>query len=80
MVYHGHVKDGKVVLEEQVALPEGSAVRVEVIKVDITAEHNEGKPGSIREVLLKHAGSVAGLPADGARQHDHYLYGAPKHE
>lgn len=24
--------------------------------------------------------SIAGVPADGAAQHDHYLYGAPKRE
>jgi hypothetical protein len=28
--------------------------------------------------LLKHAGTVPGLPADMARQHDHYIHGSPK--
>jgi hypothetical protein len=28
--------------------------------------------------LLKHAGSVQDLPADFAKQHDHYIHGTPR--
>jgi len=30
------------------------------------------------EALLEVAGSIPGLPADFAQNHDHYLHGAPK--
>jgi len=30
------------------------------------------------EALMEVAGSVPGLPADFAQNHDHYLHGAPK--
>jgi hypothetical protein len=32
----------------------------------------------LRERLLKLAGTVDDLPADMARNHDHYIHGAPK--
>jgi hypothetical protein len=28
--------------------------------------------------MLRHAGTVQGLPEDAAENHDHYLYGTPK--
>ncbi len=30
------------------------------------------------DFLLRNAGTAEGLPADLARNHDHYLYGAPR--
>jgi hypothetical protein len=32
------------------------------------------------EFLLRVAGTASGLPPDMAENHDHYLYGTPKHE
>ena len=80
MVYHGHIKDGKVVLEDPVALPEGATVRVEVVTERMTDDGDSAAPPSLRDILLKFAGSVKGLPPDASSQHDHYLYGTPKHE
>jgi predicted DNA-binding antitoxin AbrB/MazE fold protein len=70
MTYHGTVKNGVVVLEPGVLLPEGSKVKVE--RVD------QQDVDSLREGLLQFAGSVKGLPADSSRNHDHYLYGTDK--
>jgi len=36
------------------------------------------KPKHWGEALLEVAGTVKGLPADYAHNHDHYLHGAPK--
>lgn len=34
--------------------------------------------GTLGQRLMKFAGRAAGLPSDLARNHDHYLYGAPR--
>jgi len=79
MSYRGRVSNGIVVLENPKALPEGTAVRVQALK--------EGKlrrkklPGTAPDIwtkLLKLAGMAKGLPADLARNHDHYAHGAPR--
>jgi hypothetical protein len=85
MVYRGHVKQGVVVLDEPVTLPEGAAVEVAVLE----APARSATPGdsgnvspaatpSILERLKPLAGAVAGLPRDLAENHDHYLYGRAK--
>lgn len=71
MTYRGHVKSGQIVLDEPVELPEGSAVNVELVQT-ISSQP------TIWDKLLKLAGTVEGLPADMAENHDHYLYGTPK--
>lgn len=71
MVYRGHVKDGAVVLDEPVALPEGAEVEVDIVSVP-----KEGT--TLGERMMKYAGCIKGLPADFSVNHDHYLYGTPK--
>ena len=78
MVYRGHVKDGVVVVDDPVVLPEGLHVRIEIP----TEEPNPVTAGeasqTLGQMLLKYAGKAVGLPSDAARNHDHYLYGTPK--
>ena len=75
-VYSGHVKDGMVIFDQPVVLPEGIEVRIEVSErlpamgVEKTPEPALGKK------LLKYAGKAVGLPSDAARNHDQYLYGS----
>ena len=71
MVYRGHVQNGIVVLEGTPCLPEGSEVQVAVVP----PSEEESTLGSR---LMKFAGKLEGLPSDLARNHDHYLHGAPK--
>lgn len=71
MTYRGHVKNGVVVLDAAVALPEGAAVEVRVVE-----GRTEEPP--LSAILLKYAGKAEGLPPDLAENHDHYLYGVPK--
>jgi len=71
MAYKGHVKNGVVVFDEPVALPDGAPVRVE--PVDDSEEFQ-----SLRKGLLKLAGTAKGLPKDMARNHDHYIHGTPR--
>ena len=74
MEFHGKIKNGTVVFEVPPPLPEGTEVSVHVI---------EPQPPAIAESvwgkLLKLAGTVEG-PHDWARNHDHYIHGAPKRE
>jgi predicted DNA-binding antitoxin AbrB/MazE fold protein len=69
MSFVGEVKNGVIILEEGVSLPEGARVRVEVLEADDT---------SLVQGLLALAGKAEGLPPDLAKNHDHYLHGQPK--
>jgi hypothetical protein len=71
MSFEGTVQNGVVVLDNQQQLPDGT--RVEVI-----VQEANGKQPTLRERLAKLAGTVDDLPADMARNHDHYIHGAPK--
>jgi hypothetical protein len=71
MSFEGHVQNGVVVLDNGQQLPDGT--RVEVVVREMPAV----KP-TLRDRLLKLAGTVDDLPADMARNHDHYIHGGPK--
>ena len=79
MSYRGKVSNGMVVLDDPGALPEGTAVNVQAVG---KGKHGRGKlPRPAPDIwtkLLKLAGTAKGLPADLARNHDHYAHGAPK--
>jgi hypothetical protein len=64
----GHVRNGVVVLDNGVNLPEGTAVRVEAIE-------SSAQASSLADQLLQWAGKGVNLPPDLARRHDHYLHG-----
>jgi hypothetical protein len=70
MTYRGRIKQGVIVLEGDVSLPEGTEVAVEPISAPAEA--------SVWSNLLKLAGQAQDLPDDAAENVDHYLYGAPK--
>jgi hypothetical protein len=70
MTYHGRVQGGIVVLDDAASLAEGT--EVEVSPVGAVA------PVSWADVLKDVIGTAEGLPADSARNHDHYLYGTEK--
>ncbi|HYG76677.1 MAG TPA: hypothetical protein VEK08_16860 [Planctomycetota bacterium] len=75
MELRGKVKDGVVHLDSPSNLPDGTEVRVEVVK---RGKSKRKKRSSLSAVLLKHAGKVKGMPSDLARNHDHYIHGTPK--
>ena len=70
MTYKGRIKDGVIVLDNNVSLPEGTEVDVQPAG---TAARSE-----VWDNLLKLAGKAQGLPEDAAKNIDHYLYGNPK--
>ena len=71
--YTGKVINGVIVLEVDANLPEGAGVKVELLEECIPAAASP-----LGELLLKYAGVIDDLPADMAKNHDHYLYGSPK--
>jgi hypothetical protein len=75
MVYRGKVRNGVVVLEDGVGLPDGTDVRVEPCARD---EGVAVEGPTLAEQFADVIGAVPDLPADMAAQHDHYLHGAPR--
>ena len=78
MTVRGHVKNGAVVLEPGIALPEGAEVRLEITAAQEGQAEVDEDGRTLGQKLLKYAGKAVGLPPDAARNHDHYLYGTPK--
>jgi hypothetical protein len=75
MTLFGHVQDGRIVLDQPVVLPDGVSVRIEFVPPKDAG--GRGGP-SLLETLGDVVGAIDDLPDDLARNHDHYLYGAPK--
>jgi hypothetical protein len=73
MTYKGHIKNGEVVLDEPVALPDGAEVIVDLVTVKPPAP-----PLPLAESLKDVIGKATGLPPDASSQKRHYLYGHPK--
>jgi hypothetical protein len=78
MTYRGRVKNGVIVLERAKALPEGAEVSIRPLKTEQKPAKAAKRPNGARKGLLKLAGKAKDLPADAARNLDHYLYGHPK--
>jgi len=77
MTYRGRVKDGVVVLDDSVKLPEGAEVRVDLLAAS-PGEATEQEIPTLYERLDPFIGKVHGLPPDASINLDHYLYGVPK--
>jgi hypothetical protein len=75
MVYRGHVRNGKIELDQAVALPEGAAVEVAIASQE---EAGASEGSTLYERMKRFIGSANGLPADASTNVDHYLYGHSK--
>ena len=81
MTVRGKVKNGKVVLEDPNAMPDGTEVEVRPAKKrkPITnSKKPKAKPRTLADRLANVVGKATGLPPDASVNHDHYLYGTPK--
>ncbi len=76
MAYMGHVKNGAIVLDEPVVLPDGIAVRIEFAAGLPVADEVSGP--SFAERYAEVLGKARTLPEDAAENHDRYLYGVKK--
>ncbi|MBL8186469.1 MAG: hypothetical protein JNK38_00595 [Acidobacteria bacterium] len=73
--FSGTVHQGVVVLDPPANLPEG-----QVVKVIVEASSKDEGIETVGQRLMKFAGTIEGLPADFALNHDHYLFGAEKRD
>lgn len=87
VVYRGHVKNGAVVFEPPVDLPDGVEVDVVIRQArregDTGAEQHKGENKqepipTLYDQLKDFIGVIDDLPSDFARNHDHYIHGTPK--
>jgi hypothetical protein len=76
MTLLGHVRNGKIELDDPGPLPEGARVRIDILGGEPAAV--DGAEGALAEKLLKYAGRIKDAPDDLARNHDHYIHGTPK--
>lgn len=86
MTVRGKVKNGKVLLNDPSAIPDGTEVEVRPTKKrKRTARPRKPtkpkvRPRSLLERLANVVGKATGLPPDASVNHDHYLYGLPKQQ
>jgi hypothetical protein len=77
MSYRGRIQHGTVILEDPLALPDGTEVEVAPVKADVTPGELQNQP-TWGEVFKDLIGTTPSLPEDMADNHDHYIHGAPK--
>jgi hypothetical protein len=83
MTVRGKIKNGKVILDNPRALPDGTEVVVRPARKRKPAakpKKAKTRPKSLAERLRNVAGKATGLPPDASVNHDYYLYGAPKQQ
>jgi hypothetical protein len=78
VTHKGHVKNGMVVLDEPVKLPEGQRVSVRVMRGGGKRARKKNALPTLYEQLKPVIGIAKGLPSDLAENHDHYLHGRSK--
>jgi len=84
MTVRGKIKNGKVLLDNPNALPEGTEVEVRRIKPrkgpvkKPKPGKRKARPRTLAERFADVIGKATGLPPDASINHDHYLYGTPK--
>lgn len=76
MTFVGKVLNGTIVLPADVHLPEGA--EVEVRPIASPCNGSSSSADELTDALVKLSAGVHGLPADLARNHNHYLHGLPK--
>lgn len=75
MVYRGHVRNGRIELEEDAQLPEGAEVEVAVREA---AQADDTACPTLYDQMKDFIGVIDDLPPDASANVDHYLYGHPK--
>jgi hypothetical protein len=64
------IEKGMIKLPKDAPWPSGTVVRIEPVETPVA-------PRNLGQRLKPFSGSAKGLPADMARNHDHYLHGRP---
>ncbi len=77
-ILNGRFKGGVVVLDDPADIPEGAAVRVEVLSTNNESDLIDQQGLTLGEKMLLYASKLTDLPVDLALNHDHYLHGNDK--
>ena len=78
MSYRGQFRQGVIVFDKPPPFREGAMVEVAPVDQPGTAAPAQAGLPTWGEVLKDFIGKAKGLPADMARNHDHYIHGARK--
>lgn len=90
MVYRGHVRNGRMELDDPVGLPEGAKVELNVVSSESPTADVKSQPVDAGERALSLEEEIdrimadvpesewATLPSDLSDQLDHYIYGTPR--
>jgi hypothetical protein len=78
MSYRGQFKQGVVIFDTPPPLREGAVVEVAPVDQPPASGPDQRELPAWGEVLKDFIGKAKGLPADMARNHDHYIHGARK--
>src|SRR5207253_2143779 len=78
MTYRGRVKNGVIQLEPAAKLKEGTPVSIRPLKSSPRKSIRKKQIPSLYVRLKPVIGIAKGLPSDLAKNHDHYIHGAPK--
>jgi hypothetical protein len=74
MTYNGYIRNGTVVLDAPVHLPEGTIVKIELVRVK--EESDAAAIPTLASRLASVIGKAEGLPVDWSENHDMYLRNA----
>ncbi len=77
MSFIGEIKNGTVVFDAEIGLPDGTVVQVILRDGETSATENTHELSHYdryKDII----GAATGLPEDFAGNHDHYIHGAPK--
>lgn len=75
--FNAHFDGKNLCPDEPVVLPENVSLRVTVAEAPSIGKGSQG-PLDVFDRLAEKTGLISG-PTDWAAEHDHYLYGVPKH-
>ena len=73
MSFEATIRNGAVVFDAPVTLPDGT-------RVDVVVKPPTENPEPTLLGLLKLAGTAKNLPPDFAEEHDHYIHGTPRRQ
>lgn len=71
MTHRGHVRNGAIVLDEPINLPEGAAVIFDIATIEDAV--GDQKTPTLAERLSAVIGKAEDMPADWSENHDAYL-------
>ena len=80
MIYKGRVKNGMVVLDGDVRLPDGSEVNVQPVESQPVEEEGDREVPPLYDRMKPFIAAIKGMPPDLAENHDHYIHGTSKNQ